>query len=70
MYCNPTSLASGEGVGAKTRKKVTEEGYQLVVTGHSLGAGTAALLGLRLKEGFQVSLPCVCVQYRHVRVLY
>ena len=44
--------ASGEGVGAKMRKKVKEEGYQLVVTGHSLGAGTAALLGLRLKERF------------------
>lgn len=39
------------------REKVKDEGYQLVITGHSLGAGTAALLGLRLKERFPGNFP-------------
>ena len=34
------------------KKAIEEGGYQLVITGHSLGAGTAALIGLKLKERF------------------
>ena len=31
--------------------------YQLVITGHSLGAGTAALVGLKLKARFPGQTP-------------
>ncbi len=44
--------ASGEGVGAKMAKALDGKNYQLVITGHSLGAGTAALIGLKLKARF------------------
>jgi len=44
--------ASGEGVGAKMAKALDGKDYQLVITGHSLGAGTAALIGLKLKDRF------------------
>lgn len=44
--------ASGEGVGATMAKALDGKDYQLVITGHSLGAGTAALIGLKLKDRF------------------
>lgn len=43
---------TGEGVGAKMAKALDGKNYQLVITGHSLGAGTAALVGLKLKGRF------------------
>ncbi|KAL3137504.1 hypothetical protein ABBQ38_004792 [Trebouxia sp. C0009 RCD-2024] len=43
---------TGEGVGAKMAKALDGKNYQLVITGHSLGAGTAALVGLKLKARF------------------
>ena len=33
-------------------KALDGKDYQLVITGHSLGAGTAALIGLKLKDRF------------------
>ena len=33
-------------------KALDGKNYQLVITGHSLGAGTAALIGLKLKDRF------------------
>ena len=52
-WCNVCrEEASGEGVGAKMAKALDGKDYQLVITGHSLGAGTAALIGLKLKDRF------------------
>ena len=51
---------TGEGVGAKMAKALDGKNYQLVITGHSLGAGTAALVGLKLKDrfpGYSLPLP-------------
>ncbi len=44
------------------------QGYRLVVTGHSLGAGAAALISLKLRDRFegetlQLRSPCVCATY-------
>ena len=55
---------TGQGVGAKMERALDARGYGLVVTGHSLGAGTAALISLKLKERFPgKSAPhsCACV---------
>ncbi len=43
----------GEKVGAEMAKDIDTKGYKLVVTGHSLGAGAAALLSLKLRDSFQ-----------------
>lgn len=51
-YQDQEDEASGEGVGAKMAKALDGKNYQLVITGHSLGAGTAALIGLKLKDRF------------------
>lgn len=68
--------ATGEGVGARMAKALDGKDYQLVITGHSLGAGTAALVGLKLKARFpgQTSRPfwtsncnpasCICATVR------
>ena len=56
---------TGEGVGAKMAKALDAKNYQLVITGHSLGAGTAALVGLKLKDRFPGhSLPFVVLSTR------
>ncbi|BDA43045.1 probable Sn1-specific diacylglycerol lipase alpha [Coccomyxa sp. Obi] len=43
----------GEAVGAVMQEKVDAKGYRLVVTGHSLGAGAAALISLKLRDRFE-----------------
>ena len=43
----------GEKVGAKMQKEIDTKGYKLVVTGHSLGAGAAALISLKLRDSFE-----------------
>ena len=43
----------GEKVGAKMQKEIDTKGYKLVVTGHSLGAGAAALISLKLRDNFE-----------------
>lgn len=49
-------------MGAKMAKALDGKDYQLVITGHSLGAGTAALIGLKLKDRFPGgSLDCNAV---------
>ena len=42
----------GEKVGAKMQQEIDTKGYKLVVTGHSLGAGAAALISLKLRDSF------------------
>ena len=48
----------GSKVGDVMRKKVDEEGWKLVVVGHSLGAGAAALISLKLRQ-FYPELRCL-----------
>ena len=55
---------TGEGVGAKMAKALDGKNYQLVITGHSLGAGTAALVGLKLKARFP-GRPLLHVNWTH-----
>ncbi len=43
----------GEKVGAEMQKEIDTKGYKLVVTGHSLGAGAAALISLKLRDNFE-----------------
>ena len=43
----------GEKVGARMAKDIDIKGYKLVVTGHSLGAGAAALISLKLRGNFK-----------------
>ena len=43
----------GEKVGAEMAKDIDTKGYKLVVTGHSLGAGAAALISLKLRDNFK-----------------
>ena len=43
----------GEAVGAIMSEQVDTKGYRLVVTGHSLGAGAAALISLKLRDRFE-----------------
>lgn len=42
----------GRRVGEVMRRLVEQEGWQLVVEGHSLGAGAAALVSLKLREHY------------------
>ena len=42
----------GEKVGAKMQQEIDVKGFKLVVTGHSLGAGAAALISLKLRDSF------------------
>eukprot|EP00891_Asterochloris_glomerata_P004182 jgi/Astpho2/4182/Aster-x1205 len=51
-YNSQSEELTGQGVGAKMERALDARGYGLVVTGHSLGAGTAALISLKLKERF------------------
>lgn len=56
--------ATGEGVGARMAKALDGKDYQLVITGHSLGAGTAALIGLKLKDRFPGAFRCMHLHKR------
>ena len=49
---------AGRAVGDIMRKKVEEEGWQLVVVGHSLGAGAASLISLKLHH-YYPQLKCL-----------
>ena len=54
----------GEKVGAKMQQEIDVKGFKLVVTGHSLGAGAAALISLKLRDSFDSearSLGCLCL---------
>ena len=51
----------GEKVGAEMQKEIDTKGYKLVVTGHSLGAGAAALISLKLRDNFEGGC-CLVVQ--------
>ena len=48
-----------------TIRWVHVQGWQLVLTGHSLGAGTAALMSLKLKERFpsEAASPCTVAAF-------
>ncbi|KAL4421634.1 hypothetical protein ABPG75_010925 [Micractinium tetrahymenae] len=50
--------APGRRVGEIMRQKIQEEGWQLIVEGHSLGAGAAALVSLKLRQHFP-GLKCI-----------
>ena len=56
---------TGQGVGAKMERALDARGYGLVVTGHSLGAGTAALISLKLKERFPGKSACTAAPASH-----
>ena len=43
----------GEKVGAEMQREIDTKGFKLVVTGHSLGAGAAALISLKLRDNFE-----------------
>lgn len=47
----------GEAVGAIMSEQVDTKGYRLVITGHSLGAGAAALISLKLRDRFDGAAP-------------
>lgn len=47
----------GEAVGAIMSEQVDTKGYRLVITGHSLGAGAAALISLKLRDRFEGARP-------------
>lgn len=49
---------AGAQVGDLMRRKIKEEGWELVVVGHSLGAGAAALISLKLRQ-FYPDLRCL-----------
>jgi len=51
-------VESSRRVGNIMRQKIKEEGWQFVVVGHSLGAGAAALVSLKLRQFFP-SLKCI-----------
>ena len=51
-------LSPGRQVGEIMRQKVQEEGWQLIVQGHSLGAGAAALVSLKLRAEYP-GLKCI-----------
>ncbi len=56
----------GAKVGAEMQKEIDTKGYKLVVTGHSLGAGAAALISLKLRDNFEgeahsPSSLCMCI---------
>ena len=53
-----SSSGSGHRVGHLMRKKVQEDGWKMVVVGHSLGAGAAALISLKLRQYFH-NLQCI-----------
>lgn len=48
----------GRQVGQMMRQKIEEEGWRLIVVGHSLGAGAAALISLKLRTFFP-DLKCI-----------
>jgi uncharacterized membrane protein YgcG len=52
------ATGAGKAVGDLMRKKVQEEGWQLVVVGHSLGAGAASLISLKLRH-YYPQLKCL-----------
>ena len=46
------------------QQEIDVKGFKLVVTGHSLGAGAAALISLKLRDSFDSearSLGCSCL---------
>ncbi|PRW60300.1 alpha beta-hydrolase isoform B [Chlorella sorokiniana] len=45
-------MSPGRQVGEIMRHKIEQEGWQLIVQGHSLGAGAAALVSLKLRDSF------------------
>ena len=48
--------AAGHFVAAIMNRKLACKGWQLVITGHSLGAGAAALIALKLYGRFRGTL--------------
>lgn len=52
--------AAGHFVAAIMNRKLDCKGWRLVITGHSLGAGAAALIALKLYGRFQGKLPLHC----------
>ena len=50
----------GQYVAALMQRKLDCRGWRLVVTGHSLGAGAAALIALHLYGRFQSARSCAC----------
>ena len=42
----------GRQTGSVMRRLIEEEGWQFIVQGHSLGAGAAALVSLKLREHY------------------
>lgn len=56
-------------MGAKMQSKIDTKGYKLVVTGHSLGAGAAALISLKLRDNFEGWCPHSVPVHRHARAM-
>ena len=48
-------------------KALDGKDYQLVITGHSLGAGTASLIGLKLKDRFPGKQQYVSAAFKQIR---
>ena len=63
----------GEKVGAKMQQEIDVKGFKLVVTGHSLGAGAAALISLKLRDSFDSEARslggCACAAYLPASVM-
>lgn len=56
--CQTLPLPSQEK-DIKYARACNKQGYRLVVTGHSLGAGAAALISLKLRDRFEGALAAI-----------
>lgn len=60
-HAPPHDEQAGQWVGSAVREAVAAGGYRLVVTGHSLGAGVATLIAMKLRCVGGGACDCQCV---------